>query len=210
MCSNYRPASPDALRLLRPDLAMPVGEYAAECYPGRTAPVLLNTREPQWTLATFGMVPHWGDAKLARSTYNARSETIAAKPSFRHAWKERQLCVVPLEGFYEPCYESGKPVRWRIARTDGAPFGVAGIWETRPFDDGPLRWSFSMVTTNADGHPLMQRFHKPGDEKRSIVVLEQGRWDLWLQAAGEPEARELLRSFDAKLATAVPAPRGGS
>jgi hypothetical protein len=28
-----------------------------------------------------------------------------------------------------------------------------------------------MPTLNADSHPLMKRFHKPGDEKRGIVIL---------------------------------------
>ena len=34
----------------------------------------------------FGLVPHWAtDLKICRSTYNARAETVATKPSFRDA-----------------------------------------------------------------------------------------------------------------------------
>lgn len=40
-------------------------------------------------------------------------------------------------------------------------------------DEGPAHWSLSMLTVNADEHPLMRRFHKPGDEKRSVVVLDR-------------------------------------
>jgi len=39
----------------------------------------------------FGLVPHWSqDTKITRHTYNARSETVASKPSFREAWKHGQ------------------------------------------------------------------------------------------------------------------------
>ena len=55
---------------------------------------------------------------------------------------------------------------------------IAGIWEYRPADQ---LLSFSMLTINADGHPLMQRFHKPDDEKRMVMILDpeqyQGRLD---------------------------------
>ena len=82
----------------------------------------------------FGMVPHWADHKLARQTYNARTETVASKPSFRSAWKRKQFCIIPTANFFEPNYETGKPVRWRIERADGGPVAIAGIWEYRPAD----------------------------------------------------------------------------
>ena len=51
----------------------------------------------------FGLVPHWSqDAKLARHTFNARSETVAEKPSFREAWKRVQRCIIPAEAIFEP------------------------------------------------------------------------------------------------------------
>lgn len=99
-----------------------------------------------------------------RSTYNARTETVAEKPSFKHAWRDRQFCIILAEVFFEPNYESGKQVRWRIERADGSPFGIAGIWKQRLRDDELPKWSMSMLTINADEHPLMRRFHKPRDE----------------------------------------------
>ena len=67
--------------------------------------------ERQLDYGMFGLVPAWANVKLARSTYNARIETVSTKPSFRAAWKRRQFCAVPLANFFEPNYESGKPVR---------------------------------------------------------------------------------------------------
>lgn len=156
----------------------------------------------------FGLVPAWANLKLARSTYNARSETVATKPTFRTAWKRRQFCVIPLENFFEPNYESGKAVRWRIQHADGIPLAVAGLWEWRPNggpDDRPLI-SFTMLTINADEHPLMRRFHKPEDEKRMIVLLEPEQIDQWLQAPHEA-APTYLKPYDAEKLVAEPAPK---
>ena len=119
------------------------------------APILRSSHEVPGKLeiapAMFGMVPHWADHKLARQTYNACTETVASKPSFRDAWKRKQFCIIPAANFFEPNYETGKPVRWRIERADGGLVAIAGIWEYRPADQ---LLSFSMLTINADGHPL--------------------------------------------------------
>ena len=158
--------------------------------------------------ATFGLVPGWAtDAKITRSTYNARSETVAHKPSFRHAWQRGQLCIIPAEVIYEPCYESGKAERWAIRRTDGKPMGIAGLWEQRVGESSRPSWSMTMLTINADGHPLMQRFHKPGDEKRSVVILPDDAWGDWLRAKSEEAARGFLRLFEASGFEAIHAPR---
>jgi putative SOS response-associated peptidase YedK len=98
----------------------------------------------------FGMVPHWADIKLARQTYNARTETVASKPRFRNAYKRGQFCILPVDSFYEPNYETGKPVRWEIADADGGPLGIAGIWEHKQDDPNGLPLlSISMLTVNA-------------------------------------------------------------
>jgi len=205
MCSNYLAARRENLQ--RFNLPLPDFSYQ-EMYPGRSGPVLTNFDRSLWLEACFGLVPPWArELKIVRSTYNARSETVGEKPSFRSAWKKRQLCVIPADAIYEPCYETGKPVRWRIERADGAPFGLAGLWERHMHDDGLPRWSMSMLTLNADEHPLMRRFHAPADEKRSVVVLGDDEWDDWLSASTEAQVRSFLRPFEPALMTAVADPR---
>ncbi|WP_051244661.1 hypothetical protein [Azohydromonas australica] len=63
-----------------------------------------------------------------------------------------------------------------------------------------------MLTINADEHPLMRRFHKLGDEKRSVVIVPPERWQNWLYA-DERQARALLQPFDPKQFTAEAAPQ---
>ena len=166
----------------------------------------------EWREAMFGLVPFWADGiKIARQTYNARSETVASKPSFRGPWRRGQFCLLPMQAFYEPDYESGKAVRWRIERCDRQAFTVAGIWDTWVDRSGSVErrlHSFSMLTINADAHPLMARFHKPGDEKRSLVVIDAAQRDTWLHADGDTGAA-LFADFPPGEFQAAPAPLVG-
>lgn len=49
-----------------------------------------------------------------------------------------------------------------------------------------------MLTVNADDHEVMNYFHKPKDEKRSIVVLKEHEYTIWLHA-DQKEANSLLK-----------------
>ena len=58
-----------------------------------------------------GLIPHWAkDTEISRQTYNARSETVDEKPSFRDAWRRAQHCIIPADWIYEPDWRSGKAV----------------------------------------------------------------------------------------------------
>lgn len=146
----------------------------------------------------FGLVPHWSpDTKITQYTYNARSETVASKPSFRDVWKNAQHCIIPAESFYEPDWRSGRPVPTRIARADGEPMGMAGLWSAWKSPKGDVVHSFTLLTINAAQHSLMRLFHKPVDEKRMVVILQEDRYDDWLNA-GPAESKSLLRAYPAE------------
>jgi putative SOS response-associated peptidase YedK len=210
MCANYLPSSPEQLR--KYFRVAPPTAFKPETYPGYLAPIVRlaedGSDEIESVNACFGMVPPWADLKLARQTYNARTETVAEKPSFRTAFRKGQFCIVPAEAIFEPNYASGKAVRWKIAQAEGKPLGIAGIWDWRPHggpDDRPLV-SFSMLTVNADRHPLMRRFHKPGDEKRMVVILEPEQYDAWLHTSAD-KAAAFFQEYPAEELTAEAAPR---
>ncbi len=190
MCTNFTPTRNDRWVHDHLGVRLPTDTYPRETFPGYAAPIALldDQRQITCTTARFGLIPHWAkDAQTAtqigRKTYNARSETVAEKPSYRTPWRRRQFAIALLDDFFEPNWETGKAVRWRIRRADDQPMGVASIWDrwTDP-TSGEIVTSFSMLTVNADGHPVMGRFHRPGDEKRSVVVLEPGLFAAWLQA----------------------------
>ncbi|WP_370564735.1 SOS response-associated peptidase family protein [Cupriavidus sp. UME77] len=103
-------------------------------------------------------------AKL--DTTNARSETVGEKRSFSGPWKSGQFFLVPTTSFYEPNYESGpKSVRWKIWLKDEDKFAIAGLWRAWQGEAGGEVFSRAMLTINSDKHPLMSRFHAPGQGK---------------------------------------------
>ncbi|NUA27025.1 SOS response-associated peptidase family protein, partial [Cupriavidus basilensis] len=59
---------------------------------------------------------------------------------FAGPWQAGQLCLIPATNFYEPNYESGKAVRWRVGLKDDEPFAIAGLWRAWP--DGALSFAY--------------------------------------------------------------------
>jgi putative SOS response-associated peptidase YedK len=158
-----------------------------EVYPGFDGPLVVKSRRSGRIAcgsARFGLIPAWAkDEKPGRNTYNARSETAAVKPSFRDPWRQAQYGLMLVDHFYEPDYETGRSIRWKIGLPCQSPFGIASLWErwTSPAT-GETVVSFTMLTVNADRHPLMKRFHKPADEKRTPVVIKPELHQTWIEA----------------------------
>lgn len=195
MCAVYRPTASKVW--VKSLFGLDLPEVSQDVYPGHAAPIVVRSRREGRLaigLAQFGMVAPWvRDEKISRHTYNARLETVAEKPSFRDAWHQSHWAIVLADCFYEPCYETGKATRWRIARADGKPMGIAGLWQ-RWRDRATERTlvSFTMLTIDAGNHPVISRMHKPNDEKRTVVVLAEEQFDPWL--GGDPTvARDCLK-----------------
>ena len=212
MCSNFQPIKIQHNDWVKEhfNCALPDSEWREEAYPTYPAPfIYLDEGKPRCELAQFGLVPHWATdkKKFGLKTYNARSETVQEKPSYRTSWKERRFGLVIMESFYEPNWESGKAVRWRVRRSDGQPVAVASIWE-RIIDKetGEIIFSFSMLTINATGHEVMKHFHKPEDEKRSIVVLKDNQYIPWLEAYNV-EAKSFLKLAEKGFLVSEPWPK---
>ena len=195
MCTNFTPTKRAQWVKETLGVDLPTG-YHDEAYPGYAAPLVVKSHQTGRVAcgsARFGLIPSWAkDVKISRHTYNARSETVAEKPSYRTAWRQRQFGLVLVDDFYEPSYESGKAVRWKIELASGDPFGIACLWDrwTDPAS-GERVVSFSMLTVNADDHPVMRQFHKPGDEKRTPVIIAPELQDAWL-SADATKASELM------------------
>jgi putative SOS response-associated peptidase YedK len=214
MCVNFRPSTRETIKQ-NFDLDIPF-DYRSETWKDYTAPIIRQHEgqriaEP----AHFGLIPPWCKSsldakKLTSGTMNARSETVAEKPSFKNAWRKSHFCLVPMSEFYEPCYESGKAVRYRVGLADDTDFAVAGIWSwwTDPETTEGMA-SFSMLTLNADSHPVLNRLHKPDDEKRSLFIVPPNEYNLWLGASPE-EARAMLMLLPPERFAIAPAPKAPS
>lgn len=131
-------------------------------------------------------------------------------PSYRGPWHQRQWALAPMRAYFDPCWEEaefngGRAVRWKMAMADGNPFAVAGLWEqwVHP-QDGVITHSFTLLTVNADGHAIMGRMHRAGEEKRMPAIIAPQDYSAWLQA-DPAKAHGYLRPFDAARMSAGPA-----
>jgi putative SOS response-associated peptidase YedK len=134
----------------------------------------------------WGLVPFWAkDISIGSRLINARAETVASKPAFRHAFA-RHRCLLPADGFYE-WEKSGDPKSSRkqpyyIRREDGGVLAFAGLYELwrdkdRPDDDpDSWLWTATIITTRAEDE--VGRIHD-----RMPMVIEPARWADWLDPA---------------------------
>jgi putative SOS response-associated peptidase YedK len=141
-------------------------------------------------LMFWGLVPSWAESPAMGSRLiNARSETVAVKPSFRSAFRRRR-CLIPVDGFYEwvqvPERKKKQPVY--ISSRDGTPLAFAGIWEAwRSKDqsqDGDELRSCSIIT--GPPNDLIAPLHD-----RMPMILPRDQWSNWLDPA-EDRVDDLL------------------
>lgn len=209
MCSNYQPISKSRSGwvLEHFKIELPGEDYKSHIFHGGFGPFLFNLENNlHCEIGQFGLEPRWAEfiKDFHKFSYNSTEEHITERKTFKQAWKERRFCIILADTFLEPRYEheGAKPVWTKIKRADGQPVAIAGIWERYAQKrDGQIKNSFSMVTQNCDSHPFLNLFHKPGKEKRTIVVLENHEMHDWLTASHE-RARELIKLTDVGLLVA--------
>lgn len=205
MCNRYVPPSlADIERFWHIGARNPKDWLPSGIYPRAQGPFIRRDRHDagyrrELVVGQWGLIPHFAkEPKLPYSTNNARSEELATKASFRGPWANAQRCIIPAWSFDEPCWESGRNVWWTFRRGDGAPWSLAGLWATWvDRETGEVHESYTMLTINADAHPLMSRMHKPDpklppdrQDKRSVIPIADGDIDTWL--AGTPQQAQAL------------------
>lgn len=203
MCSNYVPVTRSSRLLEFFGVSRSKDEPPLDTFPTGMAPFIKLKDGTNDKLEApdghFGLLPGFQTELAAgRKTYNARSETVASKPSFRESWRKGWRCVVPVELIYEPCWETGKAVRWAIFKPGQQPMGIAGIYRLWTAPDGTQAYSFAMLTVNADGHPIFKRMHRPEDERRMVVILDRAQFLPWLSCSTDA-ASEFFRQYHGPL-----------
>ncbi|PQZ68505.1 hypothetical protein CQ050_13650 [Achromobacter sp. MYb9] len=93
--------------------------------------------------------------------------------------------------------------RIECAITDGQPMGIAGLWDRYRDAAGQWQDSYTMLTINADDHPLFKHYHQSGKEKRMVVMLPEGAYGDWLTAPAS-DARDFLVPYPADRLVATP------
>lgn len=158
-----------------------------------------DTQQRELVHFHWGLIPSWAkDPAIGYKMINARSETVAEKPSFRNALKYRR-CLVPASGFYEwQKVGKGKQPHY-IQLMDGEPFAIAGLWEHWQSADGSEIESVTLLTTSPN--EVMRPLHD-----RMPVILHPDDYTLWLdpQTTQSDLLLPLLRPFPAEQMLAYP------
>ncbi|MCB9136848.1 MAG: SOS response-associated peptidase [Caldilineaceae bacterium] len=156
----------------------------------------------EWALTLWGLIPSWSkDPSFGARLINARSETVAEKPSFRAAFKRRR-CLIPADGFYEWQKAGKRKQPYYMGMDDGAPFAFAGLWEAWQGPDGGELQSCTILTTTPN--ELLEPIHN-----RMPVILAPEDYDDWLDHASEhprdlDRLQHLMRPFPAEKMRAYP------
>ncbi|MGU7882091.1 SOS response-associated peptidase family protein [Burkholderia sp. AW50-3] len=228
MCTNYvAPGEDPGLSELKIDNFRDLYRWTPwkpEIYQDYAAPIVASVEgEFKALIAGFGFWPralqkaNIEKAKaqgrkppIMRATMNVRDDNIGKSPLYAPAWRAGRRCLIPAAWIYEPNWETGKHVRYRIGLAGWRPLCVAGIWRTLVFEDGSEHHTMAMITVNADEHPIMRRMHRPGDEKRSVVILRPEDWEEWLTTPNIEAARAMLQLYPAEDMAAEPAQAEGT
>jgi putative SOS response-associated peptidase YedK len=141
------------------------------------------------TSMRWGLIPSWAkDTKIARTTFNARAETIDETPAFRDAWYKDQRCIVIADGYYEWRKADKQP--FAIALENRGPMTFAGVWDKWQSNDGAIIKSFSIITTRAN--ELLSKIHD-----RMPALIPPDQWAAWLGEIKTTHAalRAMLRPY---------------
>lgn len=135
----------------------------------------------------WGLVPSWWKkkAKETPATFNARAETVAAKPMFRDAFKNRR-CLIPASGYYEWFSTPTGKQPYYFSTENGSPLTMAGLWdEWKDTETGEPLKSCTMIITTAND--FVSKIHN-----RMPALLTPYQFDEWLSGSA---GSELLMSW---------------
>lgn len=176
-----------------------VGEWYGPRFnvaPGQNVPAIRNDGRSTVTWLKWGLVPSWAaDPAIGNRLVNARAETLAAKPSFRHALRQ-QRCLIVADGFFEwRAQPDGKTrVPYYFRRRDGAPFTFAGLWDRWRAPEGEERLTCTIITT------VPNELVRPLHDRMPVILPAEARAD-WLDPAPREadDVLPLLKPYPADL-----------
>ena len=211
MCGRYLLVTPLDELVDVFDVEVPTFDHWPQRYniaPTQRAPTILlgDGGERRMGLLRWGLIPSWAkDPSIGNRMINARSETASSKPAFRTAFARRR-CLVPMSGFYEwRKGESGK-TPFLIRPPGGAPFSVAGLWESWEGPDGERLSTFTILTTAASRWmtPLHDRMPAVLDASAAVRWLDPATDREELEGLLRPAAESTFEAFEVSRAVNVP------
>lgn len=171
--------------------------------PSQPVAVIADAKTRNVDFMRWGLVPSWAkDISIGDRLINARSETLAEKPSFRSALAKRR-CLILADGFFEwkkSENKSGPSMPFYIQMEDKSPFAFAGLWEIWHAPGGDVLKSCTIVTCepNARVAPIHNRM--------PVIFNPKDAW-VWLEERPVTELTGLLKPYHAEDMVAIPISR---
>ena len=155
--------------------------------PGTMIPIIYQDNESRLlTTMRFGLIPFWAkDDKFASKLINARSESIADKPSFRYAFEKRR-CLIVANGYYEWGKKDNKP--YYFYNPEHKIIFFAGIWERWESPSGKIIKTCSIITKPAAAN--INHIHH-----RMPVILNPSAAENWLINSNKSALINILYNF---------------
>jgi len=140
--------------------------------PGQILPVITMNSPKRIGLMRWGLIPFWAkDPKIGYRTINARSEEISQKPSFRGPLKNKR-CLIPASGFFEWDKKGKEKIPYYFKLKDREIFAFAGLYDTWKDPSGAEIYSYTILTTRANG--VVGKIHD-----RMPVILKRAEEEIW-------------------------------
>lgn len=199
MCGRYTIALDLEAILKQMSLNLPDFDFTPRynIAPTQMLPVITNEAPKDLQLMRWGLVPFWAkNPAIGNKMINARGETVAEKPAFRAAFRQRR-CLVLVDGFYEWQKSPTGKVPHHIHLKDGILMTFAGLWESWKDGEGKELRSFTILTTtpNAEMAPIHDRMP---------VIVDPDDRAAWLDTTLPlDEVQELIRPFPDGMLEAV-------
>lgn len=142
--------------------------------PGQPVSVIYQVEE-EYLMSDmkWGLVPSWSkEPTTAYSTFNAKLETAAEKPTYRSAFRHRR-CLIPATGFYEWHREEDHKQPYYFTLASGEEMALAGLWEQWKSPDGAMLNTCTIIVGAPNS--LVGKVHN-----RMATIVPENLYEDWL------------------------------
>ena len=162
-------------------------------FPGGDVLTLINDKSRTLRYLKWGLIPFWAkDEKIGKNLFNARSETLLEKPSFKNAFKNKRALIFSNSYFEWKTIEGAKKkIPYEINLLNDEIFTFAALWDSWRASDGTNILSTTIITT--EPNESIAEIHN-----RMPAIIDKKDWEEWLYGDVK-NIQRFLKPYSAEL-----------
>ncbi|KAM7263367.1 hypothetical protein ACFE04_001050 [Oxalis oulophora] len=121
--------------------------------------------------------------------FNARSETLKEKASFRRLLPKNR-CLVAVEGFYEWKKDGSKKQPYYVHFKDGRPLVFAALYDSWKNSEDETLYTFTIITTSSSS--TLQWLH----DRMPVILGDKASTDAWLMDSSSSAFEGVLKPYE--------------